>query len=146
MKLRDIMTEDVETIRPEASVQEAAQKMAELDIGSIPVMDGDHLVGIVTDRDITIKATALGLSPDEVPVRDVMSSPVIFGDEGLTADEAADLMETHQIRRLPVMSSDRHLVGIVTLGDLATRVPEEGVSTRALEGVSEQGLRTRNVH
>lgn len=122
MKLKDIMSTEVEIVRPDASIQEAAEKMRSLDVGALPVCDGRRLIGIITDRDITIRATAAGGDPKTTVVRDYLSSEPVYGFEDQDVEDAQTLMEQKQIRRLPVMSRDEELVGIVALGDLAAKV------------------------
>jgi CBS domain-containing protein len=122
MKLKDIMSTEVEIVRPDASIQKAAEKMRSLDVGALPVCDGRRLIGMVTDRDITIRATAGGRDPKTTLVRDCLSSEPVYGFEDQDLEDAQTLMEQKQIRRLPVMSRDKELVGIVALGDLAAKV------------------------
>jgi CBS domain-containing protein len=122
MKLKDIMSTEVEIVRPDASIQKAAEKMRSLDVGALPVCDGRRLIGMVTDRDITIRATAAGRDPKTTLVRDCLSSEPVYGFEDQDLEDAQTLMEQKQIRRLPVMSRDKELVGIVALGDLAAKV------------------------
>ncbi|HZC36336.1 MAG TPA: CBS domain-containing protein [Chthoniobacterales bacterium] len=122
MKLKDIMSTEVEIVRPDASIQEAAEKMRSLDIGALPVCDGRRLIGMITDRDITIRATAAARDPKTTLVRDCLSSEPVYGFEDQDLEDAQTLMEQKQIRRLPVMSRDKELVGIVALGDLAAKV------------------------
>jgi CBS domain-containing protein len=137
MQLKDIMTPNVEVIHPEATLQEAAQKMKGLDVGPLPVCDGERLVGMLTDRDITIRATAEGRDPKTTKVQEVMTCEVIsaFEDQGVT--EAARLMEEHQIRRLVVLNRDKQLVGIVSLGDLAVYTDNQRLAGEVVERVSE---------
>jgi CBS domain-containing protein len=137
MQLKEIMTRDVEVIHPNATVEEAAEKMEALDVGPLPVCDGDRLVGMVTDRDITVRATAVGVDPGVVTVRDVMTPDVVYAFEDQDVREAARLMEQHQIRRLVVLDRDKRLVGIVSLGDLAEDTRDEQMSGQVLKGVSE---------
>ena len=136
MKLNEIMTPKVEVLPPDASVQEAAQRMKELDVGFIPICDGQRLVGMLSDRDITIRATADGLDPTETSVSEVMSDEVLYCYEDQDVEEAARLMNDRQIRRLPILDRQKKLCGIVSLGDIAVRVGPE-LSGQALEGVSE---------
>jgi CBS domain-containing protein len=136
MQLKDAMTRDVEVIRPDATLMEAAQKMKRLNVGPLPVCDGEQLVGIITDRDITVRATAAGQSPGETRVRDVMTRDVVFGFEDQDLGDAARLMEQRQIRRLVVLNQDKKLVGIVSLGDLAVDANQQ-LAGEVLERVSE---------
>jgi CBS domain-containing protein len=116
------MTRNVAFVSPQASVRHAAQLMDDLNVGALPVCDGEKLVGMVTDRDITVRATSAGLAPDDVAVDDVMSTDVRWCFEDQPVDEVVRQMADTQIRRVPVVSHDeaRRLVGIVSLGDLAT--------------------------
>ena len=134
MKLKDIMSTDVQIVQPDASIQEAAEKMRSLDIGALPVYDGRRLSGMITDRDITIRAVAAGRDPKTTLVRDCLSSEPVYGFEDQELGDAQTLMEQKQIRRLPVLSRDKALVGIVALADLATRVgaTQAGQATQAI--------------
>jgi len=128
MLLRDVMTINVEVVHPDAPLQEAAEKMKSLDVGPIPVCDGQRLVGMITDRDITIRATAAGLDPRTARVRDVMTPDVVYCFEDQDVSEAARIMQEQQIRRLVVLDQNKDLVGIVSLGDLATYPSESDMS------------------
>ena len=136
MKVKDLMSTQVEAVRPDASIQEAAQKMRSLDVGAMPVVDGQQLVGMITDRDITIRATAEGRDAKSTTVRDVLSPDLasVFDDQDLA--EAARLMQDKQIRRLPVLSRDnKRLVGIVALADVAAEGGKKEVA-RTVQEVS----------
>ena len=113
------MTPNVEVVRPDAPLQEAAAKMADLDVGAIPVCDGDRLLGMLTDRDITVRAVARGADPTTTRVRDVMTTALhyVFDDEPV--QQAVDTMQRRRIRRIPVLDRNKRLVGIVALADLA---------------------------
>jgi CBS domain-containing protein len=124
MQIREIMTPRVEVIHPDATLQEAAEKMQRLDIGPLPVCDGERLVGMLTDRDITVRATAEGWDPKAKMVREAMTEQVYYCFEDQDVREAAEIMERAQIRRLPVINREKRLVGIVSLGDLAVRTDE----------------------
>lgn len=117
----DIMTTDVCVIQPQETLRAAAQRMKELDIGALPVCDGERLLGMLTDRDLTVRGVADGLNPEEACVSDVMSPNVEFAMADQDSEEVMRLMGDKQIRRLPVIDTDKRLVGIVSLGDLATR-------------------------
>lgn len=138
MLLKDIMTPDVATVGPETNVREAAARMAERDIGSLPVCDGRKVLGQVTDRDITIKVIAEGMNPEQVMVADIMTSPVIWAYEDMSVDEAAELMQDHQIRRLIVIDHDKNLTGIVAVGDIAVRASDALVG-ETVEQISKPG-------
>jgi CBS domain-containing protein len=137
MKVQDVMTRNVACIGPGATLREAADKMKALDVGPLPVCENDRLVGMLTDRDITVRATAEGLPPGLGQVRDVMTPDVISCFEDQDVGEAARLMEQNQVRRLVVLDRDQRLVGIVSLGDLAVKTGDEKLSGEALEQVSE---------
>lgn len=137
MKVSDIMTPEVETVAPEAALQDAAGCMREIDVGVLPVCDGERLVGMLTDRDIILRAVAEGRDPRTTRVRDVMTDEVRYAFDDQDVEEAVHLMNEHQIRRLPVLNRQKRLIGIVSLGDVAVRTDDEELSGQALEGVSE---------
>lgn len=137
MKLKDIMTREVEIVHPDDSLQTAAQKMRYRDVGFLPVCDGERLIGVLTDRDIALRATANGVDPRTSLSRDWFTTPVVYCFDDQDVDEAAQLMREHQIRRLVILGRhDKRLVGVVSLGDLATNV-EERQSGKVLQEVSE---------
>jgi CBS domain-containing protein len=136
MQLKEIMTTDVEVIRPESSVADAAKKMKSLDVGSLPVCDGQRLLGMITDRDITIGATAEERDPGNTLVRDCMSTGIVYCFEDQSTQEAERLMKEKQIRRLPVLTREKQLAGIVALGDLATRSGDVQQIGRAVREIS----------
>jgi CBS domain-containing protein len=136
MKLRDVMTPGVECVGPDTSIQEAARKMRDLDVGPLPICDNDRLAGMVTDRDITIRAVAEGHDPKECKVRDVMTRDVVYCFDDQDVKEAARLMEEKQIRRLVVLNRDKRMVGIVSLGDLAVDASKRQAG-EVLQAVSE---------
>jgi CBS domain-containing protein len=120
--IQEVMTRDVQRISPEDSVRKAAQMMDEFNIGSIPVVDGEKLVGMITDRDITVRSTAAGQAPETTRVGDVMSTDVRTCSAGQSVEEVLAEMGNVQIRRVPVVDQATHsLVGIVSLGDMATK-------------------------
>lgn len=137
MKVSQIMTPEVETVAPEAALQDAAGCMREIDVGVLPVCDGERLVGMLTDRDIILRAVAEGRDPRTTRVRDVMSEEVRYAFDDQDVEEAVQLMNEHQVRRLPVLNRQKRLIGIVSLGDVAVRTDDEELSGQALEGVSE---------
>ena len=137
MKISDVMTREVATVRADQTAQEAANFMLQGDAGSIPVIDGDRLIGMITDRDIAVRGVAKGHGP-ETAVRDLMTSGLICAREDDDIDEVAAKMSEAQVRRLPVIDSSENLVGIVSLGDLARETDGEGAH-EALEGVSAEG-------
>jgi CBS domain-containing protein len=132
--ISEVMTRDVTVVRPDANLQEAACMMRDWDIGSVPVCDGKRLVGMITDRDITIRSVAEGKSPTDMKVSDVMSDQVLWCFEDQTVGEVLQQMGDQQIRRIPVVSRNMDLTGIVSLGDLATRHPAD--TDNALEEIS----------
>jgi CBS domain-containing protein len=136
MQLNDIMTQYVEVISPELSIQEAAKQMRALDVGVLPVCNGDRLVGMLTDRDLTIRAVAEGRDPKITRVEEVMTPEIAYCFEDQDIEEAERVMEKHQIRRLPVLNREKRLVGIVSLGDFATK-DDETRAGETLERVSE---------
>jgi CBS domain-containing protein len=142
MKIQEIMTTNVEFVWPDDTLQDAALKMKEMDIGPLPVCDGGHIMGVLTDRDITVRGVALGCDPRCTMVRDVMTREVIQCYEDEESEEAERLMETRQVRRILVVNRDERLVGIVSLGDLAAT----GSAQRAgevLQEVSEPAMPRR---
>jgi len=136
-RIRDVMTRQPRVIQPDATVADAAAMMRRLDVGALPVCDGSRLIGMVTDRDITTRSTAEGRDPHLTPVRDVMSPGVAWATEDDPVEEAARIMREHQIRRLPIVDERHSLVGVVSLGDLATEVGDDMVSGDTLEKISE---------
>ena len=134
-RISDVMTRDVRVIGPQESVQRAAQLMDELNVGALPVCDGRRLVGMITDRDITVRATSTGETPEGVSVEEVMTDQVRWCYEDQSVDEVMQQMADTQIRRVPVVERDtRLLVGIVSLGDLATK--HSAQVDRTLEEIS----------
>ena len=120
MKANTAMTRNVKLVNPDQTIREAAQLMAEIDAGSLPVGENDRLVGMITDRDIAIRAVAEGKSPD-TKVRDVMTQEMLYCFDDQDLDEIARNMAKNQVRRLPVISRAKRLVGILSLGDLARK-------------------------
>jgi CBS domain-containing protein len=139
MKLRQVMTENVEVVHPDAPVREAAEIMRSRDVGALPVAADDHLVGMITDRDIAIRATASGRAPNDVKVREAMTPDLVYCFDDQDVHEAEDLMQEKQIRRLPILSREKRLVGIVSLGDLAlkTSADEQNDIAVTLETISQ---------
>ena len=137
MKISEVMTRDVATVTVDQSAQEAASFMLQSDAGSIPVMDGDRLIGMITDRDIAVRGVAKGRGPD-TPVSELMSTGLVCVREDEDANDVAAKMGEAQVRRLPVIDQSEKLVGIVSIGDL-TRESESEEAYVALEGVSAPG-------
>jgi CBS domain-containing protein len=121
--IADIMTTDVQVVGPDDTLQRAAQLMDQLNVGSLPVCDGKHLLGMVTDRDITVRGTAMNLAAGGARVSAVMTGAVEFCTDDQDPQEVLLLMGKAQVRRLPVINAERQLVGIVAIGDLATKQP-----------------------
>lgn len=138
MKVSEAMTMDVRTVRPDQSIRDAARLMADLDAGVVPVGDDDRLVGMLTDRDIAVRAVAQGKGPD-TPVREAMSGEVRYCFDDEECDAVAQNMGDLQIRRLPVVNREKRLIGILSLGDLAT-LHSSSSAGGALSGISEPPL------
>jgi CBS domain-containing protein len=136
MKISEVMTPDVEVAGPDDTLRMTAQMMADIDTGVLPVCDGERLVGMVTDRDITVRAVAVGCNPETTPVREVMSQELRYCYEDDDVEAVAKKMAEWHVRRVPVLDSDKRLVGIVSLGDLAIGGAEEE-SKEALKEISE---------
>ncbi|MBM7095897.1 MULTISPECIES: CBS domain-containing protein [Alteribacter] len=134
--LRDVMTAEVECCKPDDNLYTAATKMKNLDVGAIPVCEGDHLLGMVTDRDIVLRGVA-EKRPNSCEVKEVMSEHLITADSGMIVDQAAQMMAEKQIRRLPIVDGQK-LVGIVSLGDLATHTSTTDEASFALNEISER--------
>jgi CBS domain-containing protein len=138
MKVSECMTTDVEIVTPDQNIQEAAQFMLSADAGAMPVGEGDRLIGMVTDRDITVRAVAQGLGPDTA-IREVMTEDLVYCYDDDEVEEVALRMSDSQVRRLPVLSRDGDtLVGIVSLGDI-TRSDDADAAKVALDGVTDPG-------
>ena len=137
MKVSEVMTRDVQTVRPDQTAREAANFMLNADAGSIPVTEGDRLIGMITDRDIAVRGVAKGNGPD-TPVRDLMSNDIICARDNDDIEEVASKMSQAQVRRLPVIDEQERLCGIVSLGDLS-RETDDQTAGQALEGVSQPG-------
>lgn len=135
MKVKEIMSPDVRIASPKDTLQQAARMMEEMDCGCLPVGEDDRLVGMVSDRDITIRAVAQGKAPDRCTVGEVMSNDIkyIYDDE--TLEDASRNMSEQQVRRLPVLNRKKRLVGIVSLGDLALNAKDN--AGKALKDVSQ---------
>lgn len=122
----EIMTRDVQSVSAQDSVRRAAQLMDDLNVGALPVCEGERLVGMVTDRDITVRATSAGIAPDDAVVDDVMSADVRTCFEDQSLEEVMQQMSDTQIRRIPVVSREApsKLVGILSVGDIATKLAD----------------------
>jgi CBS domain-containing protein len=138
MKVREAMTRDVRLVKPDQPISEAARLMAEFDIGAVPVEENDRLVGMITDRDIAVRAVAAGRGPDTA-VREVMSREVKYCFEDQSIDEVTQNMGELRIRRVPVLTRDKRLIGILSLGDLAIDEGARDEAGEALGGISRPG-------
>jgi CBS domain-containing protein len=136
MKVRELMTRDVEALAPGATLEEAAQKMAASNVGSLPVLVGRKPVGVITDRDIVVRALAEGMKPSETKVSSVMSADVVRCSEDDEVETAASLMAEARLRRLPVVDSAGELTGVVALGDIPFDAAEPRASFPAGESLS----------
>ena len=129
MQVKDVMTKRAECVKPSSSLQEAAQKMKNLDVGPLPVCgDNDRLVGMITDRDITVRAVAEGCDIRTTTVKEVMTPDILYCFEDQDVQEAARQMRDNQVRRLVVLNGDKRLVGIVSLGDLAVETGDRNLT------------------
>ena len=138
MKVREAMTLDVRLVKPDQPIREAAKLMGELDIGALPVEENDRLVGMITDRDIAVRAVAAGRGPDTA-IREVMSGEIKYCYEDQSVDEVTQNMGELRIRRLPVLTRDKRLIGILSLGDLAIDEGARDEAGEALGGISRPG-------
>ena len=137
MQVRDAMTRDVRLATPGQTIRDVAQMMAEIDAGILPVGENDRIVGMISDRDIAVRAVAAGKGP-ETPVRDVMSTEHIhycFEDDDI--EDVAKSMGDHKVRRMPVMDRNKRLVGIISLGDVSQS--EQKAAGKGLENITEKG-------
>jgi CBS domain-containing protein len=137
MRISEVMTTEVEKVRADQTAREAASFMLRADAGSIPVCDGDRVIGMITDRDIAVRGVAEGRGPD-TPVSELMSDGIVCAHEDDDVQAVAQRMSEEQVRRMPVVDSEERLVGIVSLGDLARETAGESAH-EALEGVSAPG-------
>ena len=137
MKVSDAMSRDVQVASPTQSIRNAAKVMAKIDAGVLPVGEHDRLIGIITDRDIAIRAVAEGKAPT-TKVRDIMSDEVLYCFEDQDLDEVARNMSIMKIRRLPVVNRDKRLVGIISFGDLAGN-EDPSTAGQAISEISEPG-------
>ena len=137
MKISKCMTRDVHVVTPNQTLRDAARMMAEIDSGVLPVRDGDRLCGMITDRDIAIRAVAEGKSPD-TPIEQVMSREVLYCFDDQELEDVARNMADIKVRRLPVLNRDKRLVGIISLGDLS-RKEDPAVTAKAVSSISKPG-------
>ena len=134
-KLKDVMSRDVKVISPDATIREAARTMLEGDFGMLPVRENDRMIGAISDRDIAIRGVAEG-KDSNTKVRDVMSEGITWAYDDDSVEEATRIMSEHQIRRLPLVNSDKRLVGIVALGDFAVESADMEPAAEALSEIS----------
>lgn len=139
MQLKEIMSRNVKLGSPDMTIQEAARLMRDGDFGALPVAEDSRLVGIVTDRDITVRCCADGRVPTETSLGEIMSEKIYSADEDADVDEAAAIMQQRQVRRLPVVDKDKKVIGIVALGDFAVESSEIRPAAKTLSAVSESG-------
>lgn len=140
MRLKNLMTADVEVIDFNMTLQAAAAKMTALNVGALPVRQGRLIVGMVTDRDIITRAVANGRDPAFTSVAEIMSVDLIYCYEDETVEKAAKIMAKQQIRRLPVFNRAQYLVGIVSLGDLAQDTGHVALTGKIVEEISERAM------
>ncbi len=135
MKAAEVMTPEAQCVAPDQTLTEAAKRLRYLEVGALPVCENDRLIGMITDRDITVRAVATGLPPEQTQVRAAMSPGVIYAFEDQDVKEVSQLMAKHQIRRLPVLNRQKRLVGMIALGDLAMETSAD-MAGRALQAIS----------
>jgi CBS domain-containing protein len=123
MKIRDVMTPDIEAVTPDDTLRTAAQLMADLDLGALPVSEDDHLIGIVTSRDVAIRVVAEARDPEHITVRQAMSSDVLYCFENENVGDVSQKMGDWWVRRLPVINRERRLIGMVSLADVTALKP-----------------------
>jgi CBS domain-containing protein len=136
MKVASVMTSNVECIAPDSTLREAAQLMKSLDVGFLPVCENDSLIGTITDRDIAIRSVAEGHDVGKTKVRDVMSAPVYYCYEDQDISECGESMQSQSVRRMLVLNRSKKLVGVVSLGDIATRSGEPPLAATTLKEIS----------
>jgi CBS domain-containing protein len=136
MLVRDVMTAKAEFISPDTTVHQAANKMRELDVGFLPIGENDRLVGMLTDRDITLRTVAEGKDPDATTVADIMTRRVEYCYDDQDVKQAGEHMKTDRIRRLVVLDHDKRLVGVCSLGDIALKGTGHELAGDVLHGVS----------
>lgn len=135
-KIKDVMSRKVHVINPDDTIKTAAEQMLQGNFGMLPVGENDRMIGAISDRDIAIRAVALG-HPSDTKVRAIMSEGIVWAYEDDSVEDAARLMGKHQIRRLPVVNADKRLVGIVALGDFAVESADITSAGEALAEISQ---------
>jgi CBS domain-containing protein len=137
MKIKDVMTRNVAVVHPSTTIEEAADLMKTHDVGLLPVCEGERLVGVLTDRDITVRAVAVGQSPVTTLVSDAMTPDIYSVFEDQDVEDAARVMKQQQVRRVVVLDGDKRLVGITSLGDLAVDTADAMLTGEVVERISE---------
>jgi CBS domain-containing protein len=135
MKVKNAMHKGVTWVEPTTSVEQLARLMQKYDIGAIPIGENDRLVGMVTDRDVVCRCIAAGLHPKTTTARDVMTEGIIFCLDKQELDDAARIMETKKVRRLPVINGKKRMIGMLSLGDVCHRAPDH-LSGEVMHAVS----------
>lgn len=138
MKASDIMSKSIVSLSSNDTIERAATLMKEYDIGSVPVCDGDKVIGIVTDRDITLRAVSSGANPSSETVKNVMTTNPVTASPDMNLEDVSRIMSQQQIRRIPIVENER-LVGIVSLGDLATEPQADQKAGHSLSDISQPG-------
>ncbi len=138
MRVKETMTVNAEPIEAKSTVAEAASKMENLNVGALIVVENNELVGLITDRDITVRGVAHKLDPEKSLVRDIMTTEIVACSEDDSLEKATEIMETHKIRRLPVTGSEGTITGILSIGDLAmsTSYEKTGEVLQAITGIA----------
>jgi len=144
MQISQIMNRSVRVISPDTNVRQAAQEMKSLDIGALPVCDGEKLLGMITDRDIAIRSVADDKDPRSTKVSDIMSPEVIWCFDDASTEEVAAKMADRQVRRIPIVNRQKKLVGVVALADLASSQQDPDIKADTIEGVSQGSGRARS--
>ena len=135
-KVRDVMTDRPRCVTPDTPLNQVAELMDAENVGSIPILEGEQVTGVVTDRDIVVRAVAKGKDPRGMPVREIASGDLVTVNEDHDLSDALDLMTAHQVRRLPVVDEGNRLVGIVAQADIAMQAKEKDVG-EMLQGISQ---------
>lgn len=136
-QIKDVMTPDVVTLSPTSKATQAAEAMKSLNVGAIPICDGKRLLGMVTDRDLVVRVMAEHRNPETEMIRSIMTTDVDYCYEDQTVEEAAQVMQDRQVRRMPIINHDKELVGIVSLGDVAMKGTDQSTTAEALEQISQ---------
>ena len=137
MKISEIMSRNVECIEPDTSIKDAAEKMRSIDVGFLPVCEDGHIIGTLTDRDITIRHVADGQNPYRVKARDILTPNVLYCFEDQDIEEVGRYMQEHEVRRVLIFDLTEQLVGIVSLGDISKAVGEQHLAGETLKEIAE---------